>query len=455
MLKSEEADWMDAREAALLTLNSCQRQGGWSDGVLKKQLAQSGLDSRDAALATQLCFGVLQNQMLLDFYLSKFSNIPLKRMEGKVIQALRLGAYQMLFLDRIPHSAAVNSAVSLTRAHCKNPRAAGMVNGVLRSLERSMDNLPTIPKNDPIPYLSTLYSHPEWLVKEFCLTLGTEETGRLLAADNSQPTMTAMVNTTRATASELTSLLEGQGVMAAPHPWLEDCLLLSKTGDLEQLEAFQQGLLYVQDPASRLAVQAAGAEPGTRVLDCCAAPGGKSFAAAITMKNRGEVVACDIHPHKKKLIQAGADRLGLSIIASDTADGKVFRPAWEEGFDLVLVDAPCSGLGVIRKKPDIRYKDPATLAGLPAVQSAILANAARYVKPGGVLLYSTCTLLRRENEGVAQGFLNSHPAYKAEAFTLPGPVGTVPTGMVTLWPHRHGTDGFFICKLRKGREFSG
>lgn len=440
---------MDAREAAMLALNACQRQGGWSDGALKKQLSAAELSGRDAALATQLCFGVLQNQMLLDFYLSKFSNIPLKRMEGKVVQTLRLGAYQMLFLTRIPHSAAVNSAVALVKAHCKNPRAAGMVNGILRSMERSLQNMPVIPQGDPVAYLSTLYSHPEWLVKEFILSLGEEETAQLLAADNSQPPTAVMVNTTRTTAEALKAMLEADHVEAEPHPWLENCLLLSRTGDLERLEAFQQGLFYVQDPASRLSVLAAGAKPGMRVLDCCAAPGGKSFAAAIAMENQGEIVSCDLHPHKKKLIQAGADRLGLTIITPKTADGKVFRPEWERTFDLVLVDAPCSGLGVIRKKPDIRYKDPAPLADLPAVQLDILRNAARYVRPGGTLMYSTCTLLYRENGEVVETFLAENKAYKAEAFTLPGAIGPVQSGSVTLWPHRHGTDGFFISKMRR------
>lgn len=440
---------MDAREAAMLALNACQRQGGWSDGALKKQISAAELSGRDAALATQLCFGVLQNQMLLDFYLAKFSNIPLKRMEGKVVQTLRLGAYQMLFLTRIPHSAAVNSAVALVKAHCKNPRAAGMVNGILRSMERSLQNMPVIPQGDPVAYLSTLYSHPEWLVKEFILSLGEEETAQLLAADNSQPPTTVMVNTTRTTAETLKAMLEADHVEAEPHPWLENCLLLSRTGDLERMEAFQQGLFYVQDPASRLSVMAAGAKPGMRVLDCCAAPGGKSFAAAIAMENQGEIVSCDLHPHKKKLIQAGADRLGLTIITPKTADGKVFRPEWERAFDLVLVDAPCSGLGVIRKKPDIRYKDPAPLADLPAVQLDILRNAARYVKPGGTLMYSTCTLLYRENGEVVETFLTENKAYKAETFTLPGPVGPVQSGSVTLWPHRHGTDGFFISKMRR------
>lgn len=440
---------MDAREAAMLALNACQRQGGWSDGALKKQLAAAELSGRDAALATQLCFGVLQNQMLLDFYLSKFSNIPLKRMEGKVVQTLRLGAYQMLFLTRIPHSAAVNSAVTLVKTHCKNPRAAGMVNGILRSMERSLQNMPVIPQGDPVAYLSTLYSHPEWLVKEFILSLGEEETAQMLAADNSQPPTAVMVNTTRTTAEELKAMLEADHVEAEPHPWLENCLLLHRTGDLERLEAFQQGLFYVQDPASRLSVLAAGAKPGMKVLDCCAAPGGKSFAAAIAMENQGEIVSCDLHPHKKKLIQAGADRLGLTIISPKTADGKVFRPEWENAFDLVLVDAPCSGLGVIRKKPDIRYKDPAPLADLPAVQLDILRNAARYVKPGGTLMYSTCTLLYRENGEVVETFLAENNSYKAEAFPLPGPVGPVQGGSVTLWPHRHGTDGFFISKMRR------
>ena len=437
---------MDAREAAMLALNACQRQGGWSDGALKKQLSAAELSGRDAALATQLCFGVLQNQMLLDFYLAKFSNIPLKRMEGKVVQTLRLGAYQMLSLTRIPHSAAVNSAVALVKAHCKNPRAAGMVNGILRSMERSLQNMPVIPQGDPVAYLSTLYSHPEWLVKEFILSLGEEETAQLLAADNSQPPTAVMVNTTRTTAETLKAMLEADHVEAELHPWLENCLLLSRTGDLERMEAFQQGLFYVQDPASRLSVLAAGAKPGMRVLDCCAAPGGKSFAAAIAMENQGEIVSCDLHPHKKKLIQAGADRLGLTIITPKTADGKVFRPEWERAFDLVLVDAPCSGLGVIRKKPDIRYKDP---ADLPAVQLDILRNAARYVRPGGTLMYSTCTLLYRENGEVVETFLAENKSYKAETFTLPGPVGPIQSGSVTLWPHRHGTDGFFISKMRR------
>lgn len=217
-----------------------------------------------------------------------------------MLQALRLGAYQMLFLTKIPHSAAVNRSVEMTRAHCKNPRAAGMVNGILRSMERSLNRLPTIPQEDPAAYLSTLYSHSAWLVKEFILSLGQEEAAQLLAENNSQPPTCIMVNTLKTTAEELTARLEEHRITVAPHPWMENCLLLSKTGALEQLDAFQQGLFYVQDPASRLAAIAAAPAPGMRVLDCCAAPGGKSFACAIAMGDRGEVVSCDLHPHKKR-----------------------------------------------------------------------------------------------------------------------------------------------------------
>lgn len=410
------------------------------------------MEGREAALATQLCFGVVQNQLLLDFYLSKFSNIPLRRMESKVVQALRLGLYQMLFLSRIPQSAAVNSSVELTRTHCKNPRAPGMVNAILRSLQRNLNQLPTIPQNDPAEYLSILYSHPVWLVEELLPLLGSEGTAEYLQANNSQPPITAMVNTTKATTQQVAQLLAEQGVEVASHPWLEDCLILNKTGNLERLDAYQQGLFYVQDPASRLMALASGAAPGMRVLDVCAAPGGKSFAAAIQMENQGEVISCDLHPHKKKLIQAGTDRLGLSIIKPMTADGKVRREEWVSAFDLVLVDAPCSGLGVIRKKPDIRYKDPEPLADLPQVQEAILENAAGYVKTGGVLMYSTCTIVPRENGEIVAAFLKKHPEFVREAFILPGPAGEVSEGEITLWPQVHQTDGFFICKLRKVGE---
>lgn len=435
-----------AREAAMLTLTACQRQGAWSDGYLKKILREQRLDRRDAALATQLCYGVLQNRILLDWHLSRFSKSRLDTLELKVLCNLRIAVYQILFLDKVPSSAAVNEAVELTKKHCRNPRAAGMVNGILRAMLRQPE-FPVPDEGGREKTLSIRYSHPLWLVKEFVKLLGLESTEALLAADNEQPPTAVQVNLLRTTPAALAEELQGEGAVVKPHPWLPGCLFLRGAGDLERLPAFQGGRFYVQDPAARLAVTAAGVRPGSRVLDCCAAPGGKSFAAAMDMENRGEVVSCDIHPHKIKLLEAGRERLGLTIIAPGLQSAAQPRQDWADAFDTVLTDVPCSGLGIIRKKPDIRYKQPSELARLPQVQREILDNCARYVRPGGVLLYSTCTLVRQENGDVVKGFLSAHPQFALEPFVLPK-WGEQP-GQVTFWPHIHGTDGFFVAKLRR------
>ena len=436
---------MTAREAALRALVACEQQGAWSDGFLKKILRTAGLDSRDAALTTRLCFGVLQNRLLLDYYLGKLSTVKLEKMEPAVRNALRLGAYQVLFLDRVPDHAAVSEAVDLARKGSKNPRSAGLVNGVLRSLVRQKDSLE--PPEDP----AVRYSHPQWLADLFTRRLGREEAAALMAANNGEPPTCAQVNTTKATVEEVTDSLRAEGVEVQPHPWLPNCLLLSHTGSLEELAAFREGLFYIQDAAAKLAVLAADPREGMDVLDACAAPGGKSFAAAIAMWGEGKVVSCDIHPHKMDLIRAGAKRLGLDCITAEVLDGRECKEEFLDRFDLVLADVPCSGLGIIRKKPDIRYKDPKPLEGLPRVQKAILDNVCRYVRPGGVLLYATCTLLERENEDVVRAFLDKHKDFTLERFQVPGDFEGAREGMVTCWPHRHGTDGFFFAKLRRMR----
>ena len=432
-----------ARGVALEALAACEKQGAWSDGYLKKAIGAAHLDGRDAALSTRLCFGVLQNRMLLDFWLSGLCTIPLGKLEVPVLAALRLGAYQLLFLDRVPHHAAVSESVELARKHARNPRAAGLVNGVLRSLIRQKGELPQPPD------LATKYSHPQWLVDAFAGRLGREEGEALLAADNGEPPTCAQVNTMKTTQEALRAALTARGIEAEPHPWLLGCLLLRHTGSLEGLPEFQEGHFYIQDAAARLAVLAADPQPGWKVLDACAAPGGKSFAAALQMGDRGEVLSCDIHPHKEGLIQAGAKRLGLTCIRTEVLDAKVCKEEFLDRFNLVIADVPCSGLGIIRKKPDIRYKDPKPLENLPQVQGTILNNVSRYVRPGGVLLYATCTLLERENEGVVEAFLDRNNNFTLEGFQVPGPFAGTETGMLTCWPHRHGTDGFFFARLRR------
>lgn len=433
----------------MLTLAACERQGAWSDGYLKRMLREQQLDSRDAALATRLCFGVLQNRMLIDWYLTAFCNSPLHKLDLKVLCALRVAVYQLLFLDKIPPSAAVNEAVNLTKKHCKNPRAAGMVNGILRAFLRQ-DKLTEPTGRDEIETLSIQYSHPRWLIEEFVSVLGSDSTKALLRADNDQPPITAQVNITKATIGQVVDSLAAEGVSAEPHSWLPDCLVLADTGNIERLQAFQNGLFYVQDCAARLAATAADIKPGQRVLDCCAAPGGKSFAAAIDMENSGELISCDIHPHKIKLLEAGRDRLGLDVITPKLQSASEFVEEWANSFDTVITDVPCSGLGIIRKKPDIRYKEPDPLKELPKIQRSILENCSAYVKPGGMLIYATCTLLRRENEDVVLDFLGNHSEFTLETLGLEVCGGE--QSMLTFWPHIHGTDGFFIAKLRKKEE---
>ncbi len=435
---------MDARETALRALITCRRQSGWSNAVLKQTIAQDRLDSRDAALATRLCYGVVQNRGRLDFYLAQLLKGSVKKLHPAVRDILHLGLYQIYDLDKIPDSAAVNESVRLARKYGA-PGSDRLVNGVLRNAVRTKGGL-----QEPVSYADR-YSHPEELITllKGALPKGTLES--VLIADNQAPQTVVQVNTLKITREGLLERLAAEGVAATPHGWMPDCLILGGTGSIEKLPSFQQGLFYVQDPASKLSVQCAGLQEGFRVLDCCAAPGGKSFAAAIAMRGTGKITSCDVHPHKVSLIENGAGRLGLENITARLQDASVFVPEWEEQMDAVLVDAPCSGLGIIRKKPDIRYRDLKETEALPELQKGILWNQARYVKKGGVLLYSTCTLLPRENEEVVAAFLAVHPEFSLEKLALPPVFPENETGMLTLLPGQRDTDGFFISKMRRNR----
>ncbi|MEA4965694.1 MAG: 16S rRNA (cytosine(967)-C(5))-methyltransferase RsmB [Oscillospiraceae bacterium] len=431
---------MAARDTALFVLMACRTRQAWSDGALKEYIARDKLDGREAALATRLVYSVLQNRMLLDFELAAFLKGHLRDLQPVVLDVLRLGACQLLLFDKIPDSAAVNEAVKQARRHA-NPRAAALVNGLLRTIIRNRDTLP-----EP-PDLETRYSHPAALTALLRRCVGEEKLEPLLRSHNEAPPITVQVNTLRGTAAALQARLKESDVEAAAHPWCPDCLVLEGTGNLERLESYREGLFYVQDPAARLAAMAAGTAPGMAVLDCCAAPGGKSFAAAIAMENRGTLVPCDLHAHKVPLLQKGADRLGLSVLTPRCQDATEDVPEFHEAFDCVMADVPCSGLGVIRKKPDIRYRDLGQLAGLPPVQRRILETQSAYVRPGGVLLYSTCTIVPEENEGVIRAFLADHPEFSREA----APIPLDNDGEATLLPCDEGTDGFYFCRMRKVR----
>lgn len=434
---------MGARETALDALMACRKDGAWSNGVLKEYISRDRLDPRDAGLATRLCYGVIQNRGKLDFYLKQLLKGKLKDLQPVVRDILHLGLYQIYELDKIPDSAAVNESVRLTKQYSKNPKAASLVNGVLRNAVRTKGEL-----EEPKSYADK-YSHPDDLISLLKANLPKGTLEPMLMANNAAPQTVVQVNLLKITAEALCEKLAAEGVSAQPHRWMENCLVLSGTGSIENLTAFKEGLFYVQDPASKLSVLCAGLPANARVLDCCAAPGGKSFAAAIAMKGTGSIISCDVHEHKVALIRNGADRLGLANISARQQDATQFVAEWENQMDAVITDVPCSGFGIIRKKPDIRYKDITEMEQLPQLQLKILSNQARYVKPGGRLLYSTCTVLRRENEDVVKAFLESHPDFYTEPLALPEEFPENTTGMLTLIPGQHDTDGFFICRLRR------
>ena len=435
---------MGARETALNALMACRKSGAWSNGVLKEYIQRDRLDSRDAALATRLCYGVLQNRQKLDFYLQQLLTGKLKDLHPVVRDILHLGLYQIYELDKIPDSAAVNESVTLAKKYNKNPRAASLVNGVLRNAVRTQGQL-----KEPTSYADK-YSHPDPLISLLKANLPKGKLEPMLIADNASPETVVQVNTLRISTAKLVERLEQEGVCAKPHGWMQDCLVLSGTGNLEKLPSFREGLCYVQDPAAKLSVLCAKLpKEDIRVLDCCSAPGGKSFAASIAMEGRGQITSCDVHAHKTGLIENGAARLGLTNITARQQDATVRVPEWVEAMDVVIADVPCSGLGIIRKKPDIRYKDLAELKELPALQLAILENQSAYVKKGGVLLYSTCTVLKAENEDVVTAFLEKHEDYSIEPLDLPEVFPRNETGMLTLIPGEYDTDGFFICRLRR------
>ena len=437
---------MGARETALNALMACRKEGAWSNGVLKQYVQRDNLDRREAALASRLCYGVLQNRAKLDHYLAQLLQGSIKKLHPVVHDILQLGLYQIYEMDKIPQSAAVNEGVSLAKRYCKSQsNAPGLVNAVLRRAAQTKGTL-----REP-QELSVKYSHPEKLLSLLRSYVGPERLEAMLQANNAAPETVAQVNTLKITASQLEALLKEQGVDCKPHRWMKDCLVLGGTGNLEQLKAFQEGLFYIQDPAAKLSVLCAGLPKGERlrVLDCCAAPGGKSFAAAITLGGCGEIHSCDIHAHKTGLIEKGARRLGITNLTAHLQDGAQRNAAWISSMDAVIADVPCSGYGIIRKKPDIRYKDPDTMNELPGLQLRILLNQADYVKPGGVLMYSTCTLVRKENEGVVEKFLRQRPDFCLEPLPLPEPFPENSTGMLALVPGEYDTDGFFICRMRR------
>ena len=418
----------DARKTAVNALMRVNCGAAYSNIVLNEVLSKSRLTGADRALASALFYGVLDRKITLDYIISQFIKTPVKKIAPLTVNTLRIAVYQIYYMDKIPDSAAVNEAVKLVKGSNESGNS-GFVNAVLRNILRNRVEMPC---GNDIKSLSVKYSCPAAVVGSFVKDYGTETAKQLLIASLDTPPLTVRVNTLKISAEKLAEKLEEQGITAEISED-KNALVLKHCSDISENKLYREGLFYAQDLASQRAVGAADPKPGERVLDICAAPGGKSFTAAMLMQNAGEIISCDLYEQRVSLI--GAKRLGIGIIKPKTANAEIYDEALGE-FDLVLCDVPCSGLGVLRRKPEIKYKDICLDETLTQTQLKILENAARYVKKGGRILYSTCTLRQNENENLVNSFIMRYNMFR-KAYEH------------TYMPHIDKTDGFYCALLIK------
>lgn len=414
------------RELALSILREITENDAFSDLAVKNGLASSKLSQRDKALATALVYGTIQHLRFIDFQLESVSARPLGSLTPDIRNILRLAVYQIRFMDRIPDRAAVDEAVKMAKRHAYS--ASSFVNGVLRNLLRQGWSYPKKLR----ARLGVTYSFPDWLVKLWMEQFGAETCEKLLAASNAVPPLSVRVNPLKSSPRAVLSLCKGEAAQT------ENGLFIDEPSNIAETPMYYDGWLTVQDVGAQMASITLGPVAGDRVLDVCAAPGGKTTHMAELMENEGTVTAWDIHPHRVELIRKNAERLGLSNVKAEVHDARILDANHMWKYDKVMVDVPCSGLGIIRKKPDIKWRRiPEDLDSLTVEQASILETASYYVKRGGMLLYCTCTLNRQENEDIVNAFLRLHSEYEK--------AGEV----ITLLPHKDNTDGFFIAKLRK------
>ena len=415
----------NARKVAVNVLLKIENEAAYSNISLNNAFKGIEISAEDKALATALVYGVLDRRITLHYVLKKFIKTPLKRLSPYTLSVLETALYQIMYMDKIPDFSAVDEAVKLIKRSKEN-KNSGFVNAVLRNILRQESLLPS---GETAEDLSVIYSCPIDIVKSFLNDYGKENTTQLLKQSLLAAPVTIKVNTVKTTVQYVKDNIGANCVETD----IENALVLKSGIDISNSPLYKDGLFYVQDLSSQKVVSVLNPKSNERMLDLCAAPGGKTFSAAISMQNKGEIISCDIHEHRVELIAKSAKRLGLDIVNAIKNDATVYNSKLGL-FDCVLCDVPCSGLGIIRRKPDIKYKDFKEFDSLCEIQLEILKTAAKYLKKGGRILYSTCTLRKAENEGVVNSFLmeynNFHKKYEH-----------------TFLPHIDGTDGFYCALL--------
>jgi len=447
-------DNRSAREIALEIIHGVHKDDGYANLLLSKLLAKSSLSKRDRAFVTELVYGTLRREGTLDWILTQYSSRELSKIPLQALDILRLGCYQIFYTRVAPH-AICNESTELAKKFF-HKGLASFTNGLMRTIVRKKDKLPwPDQKEDPISYISLKHSHPKWLVEMWIEDFGLEEARRLCRADNQRPHLTIRANRLKTSRDDLIKTLSNKAVQATESKLVPESIMIAETGEISTLPEFKEGLFFVQDESSMMVSHILAPQEGETILDLCAAPGGKATHIAEMMNDRGKIIAVDINPKRLNLVRDNVARLGIGIIETIQSDGTKLKSKIKEPIDRIIIDAPCSGLGVLARRPDARWKkDLDQIEELSILQSDLLKTAAMLIKPGGVIVYSVCTITHQEGIEVVEGFLQSNPE-----FVLDDAVKYLPNALqngepykwVQLLPHKHGTDGLFIARMIKSK----
>ena len=441
---------MNSRELAFKTLYDIERNKNYSNISINKNFKNVNISDQEKGLATELIYGIIENKYYLNYIIDKLSKIKSKKMSTYVKISLWLGIYQILFLDSIKDHAAVNESVNLIKKYDK--KSSGFVNAILRNVLRQKDSIMEIKDKDINDELSIKYSYNPWIVEKWIKDFGQEFTEDLLDANAEKPNLYIRTNTLKISRDELIGKLAKEGIKCTKVNGIDEAIMVQNLKNIEGNELFKLGYFTIQDISSMLVGKIANPEKDSKVLDICSAPGGKTTHVATIMENTGQVIARDVFDHKLKLIKSTVNRLGLTNVSIENRDALKLDDNSIDKFDYVLADVPCSGLGIIKRKPEIKFKEKSELSGLPDIQIKILNNASKYVKENGTLIYSTCTIHDEENINVVEQFLKENKNFELVPIeNINIDLDNQEKGYIKIYPNIHGMDGFFIAKLKRMR----
>ena len=445
---------LNSRELALNILTDINQNGAYSNISIGKNI-KSNINPQDENLVREIVYGVIENKLYIDYIISKTSKVKLKKIHLTILDILRIGIYQIIFMDKIPDSAAVNESVNLAKKH-GHKGTIGFVNGILRNISRNKEKFNNLDIKDKIDYISIKYSHPRWMVNRWIKEFGEEFTEELCKSNNEKPELNIRVNTLKISKVDLKNRLIEKGYIVKDGIYSEDCLIIENPYRLTELDEFISGYFIIQDESSMLVAQVMDPSENSFVLDVCSAPGGKSTHIAQKMRNNGRILSRDVYEHKINLVKDNAKRLGINIIHCEVFDALKNDSSLINKVDHCLIDAPCSGLGLIRRKPEIKWnKEEKDIKELSDLQYRILENVKGYIKIGGTIVYSTCTIEKDENINLINKFLKNNDDFRLVDITNliknKENIATLDKGFIQLFPNLHHTDGFFIAKMIKER----